>query len=62
MSNSPIIGNLVFKMHTSEANIGVNGCEAACAFISDLQSNPRPLTKFSLNISGMICLMLEILT
>lgn len=41
--------------------MGVNGREAACAFMILLQNKPRPRTRFSPNSSGIMCLTLDTL-
>jgi hypothetical protein len=61
-SNSPTWGSLVLIMATRAANTGVNGSDAACAFIRDLARSPLPLIRFSANNSGTTFLIFVTLT
>ncbi len=50
------------RHHLLPASPGVNEGLAIWLFMMDRHSRPLPLTKFSENTSGSMCLMLEALT
>ena len=61
-SSSPTCGSLVFRIETSAAKTGVNGRDAACAFMMLRAKRPLPRMRFSAKSSGTTFFMFEMLT